>query len=490
MAITNKAAIQALIDAYTANITLYITSNNNKEITGAQLKQILDESSIILEDLKDSYFNLLDEPRTALSVSFTALNALDWDVLPTEVKGSLDELAQRVRDIEEEANQTAFETPYSPTSVGFDWLPEGDPTEVRGALDILAARTGKNPAETIAYIATNGSDTIGEYEVGNQLKPFLTPSVALSALPSSNCSLVFLTGVYSSLGTITILKSDFLLDIRNCEFTETKFSFSVLNASILAENCKIQNTSLSCFKGLNASNVRLYGGFFESVISVVENITSWNVYNAFFSSALTGIGFSAVSSNLYNCEIKNTSSAVGNSGYVFGALSCKLYNCLLEHTGVNGHVYYNTSTTNTNVFYNCNLKSVDSVLFGNTSAPINGYFNKCYLKSSSSVVAKFNFAEPNYLFFNQCEMIGETDCVDYSGMNKIRVAGTTNVFKECTMYANTGVIFKEPVSYNVGDLGVILSINNTYNQVFAPNIPAKLIEHNKFEYVGLQVPTV
>jgi len=100
MAITNKAAIQALIDAYTANITLYITSNNNKEITGAQLKQILDESSVILEDLKDSYFNLLDEPRTALSVSFAALNALDWDVLPTQVKSALEELAQRVRDIE------------------------------------------------------------------------------------------------------------------------------------------------------------------------------------------------------------------------------------------------------------------------------------------------------------------------------------------------------------------------------------------------------
>ena len=100
MAITNKAAIQALIDAYTANITLYITSNNNKEITGAQLKQILDESSVILEDLKDSYFNLLDEPRTALSVSFTALNALDWDVLPTEVKAGLDELASRTRIIE------------------------------------------------------------------------------------------------------------------------------------------------------------------------------------------------------------------------------------------------------------------------------------------------------------------------------------------------------------------------------------------------------
>ena len=100
MAITNKAAIQALIDAYTANITLYITSNNNKEITGAQLKQILDESSVILEDLKDSYFNLLDEPRTALSVSFAALNALDWDVLPTEVKAALDELAGRVKTIE------------------------------------------------------------------------------------------------------------------------------------------------------------------------------------------------------------------------------------------------------------------------------------------------------------------------------------------------------------------------------------------------------
>ena len=54
----NKTAIQVLIDAYTANINLYITTNNNKEITGVQLKSILDESASILEEIKTSYFIL------------------------------------------------------------------------------------------------------------------------------------------------------------------------------------------------------------------------------------------------------------------------------------------------------------------------------------------------------------------------------------------------------------------------------------------------
>jgi len=104
MAIIDKAAIQALLDAYTAKILLYITSNNNKEITGAQLKEILDDSKVILEQIKDSYFNLINEPRTAVSVSFTVLDALDWDVLPAEVKAALDELAQRLRDLENASN--------------------------------------------------------------------------------------------------------------------------------------------------------------------------------------------------------------------------------------------------------------------------------------------------------------------------------------------------------------------------------------------------
>ena len=52
-------------------------------------------------------------------------------------------------------SDTAVNVNYSPTSINFDWLPEGDPTEVGGALDILAARTGKNPSDDIAYVSNS-----------------------------------------------------------------------------------------------------------------------------------------------------------------------------------------------------------------------------------------------------------------------------------------------------------------------------------------------
>ena len=101
MAIIDKASIQALIDSYTTNITTYITTNGNKDITGAQLKGVLDESAVILEEIKDSYFNLIDEPRTALVTSYPPLVPADWNAtIPTEVQSGLDQVASRVRTIE------------------------------------------------------------------------------------------------------------------------------------------------------------------------------------------------------------------------------------------------------------------------------------------------------------------------------------------------------------------------------------------------------
>ena len=196
MAITNKAAIQALIDAYTANITLYITSNNNKEITGAQLKQILDESSVILEDLKDSYFNLLDEPRTALSVNYANVgNPLNWNggTAPATQNLVNDQLAQRLTD---------FET--------------------------------NNASQTIAYVATNGSDLVNEYEIGNPLKPFETLLAAWNAMPPSNFIIKFLGGSFSI--TTTILngpKSNFLLDLNGTTINGTELQIANCNNGVV-----------------------------------------------------------------------------------------------------------------------------------------------------------------------------------------------------------------------------------------------------------------
>ena len=103
MAVLTRAQIQTLIDSYNAKVLLYITSNNNKEITGAQLKEILDENGVLLEDVKDSYYNLLDD--IASLVNYSPLNPVDWNVtIPTEVKAGLDQIAQRLRDLENASN--------------------------------------------------------------------------------------------------------------------------------------------------------------------------------------------------------------------------------------------------------------------------------------------------------------------------------------------------------------------------------------------------
>ena len=60
MAQQDRPTLQALID-------LYITTNGNKEITGAQLNEIL-------TNLNDSLFNKIDEPRTE------GINTLSFNV--------------------------------------------------------------------------------------------------------------------------------------------------------------------------------------------------------------------------------------------------------------------------------------------------------------------------------------------------------------------------------------------------------------------------
>ena len=190
MAITNKAAIQALIDAYTANITLYITSNNNKEITGAQLKQILDESSVILEDLKDSYFNLLDEPRTALSVSFAALNALDWDVLPTEVKSALDGLASRVKVLELSPSlvrQIPFYVNTSSTTSNI--------VATYGTVALFGAERKTSKLVSVAYeTSVDGGDTWTSRADFGALQTFMNSAISTSFIYIRAVAPVFLGG--------------------------------------------------------------------------------------------------------------------------------------------------------------------------------------------------------------------------------------------------------------------------------------------------------
>jgi len=94
----DKVAIQALIDAYIVKTDNFITTNGVKAITGAQLNELLNEGSDILEQLKASYFNLIDEPRTALSTAYPPTTPANWNAtIPTEVQAGLDQISARMR---------------------------------------------------------------------------------------------------------------------------------------------------------------------------------------------------------------------------------------------------------------------------------------------------------------------------------------------------------------------------------------------------------
>ena len=77
-----------------------------------------------------------------------------------------------------------------------NWLPEGAPSEVGEGLDILAARTGVNLSQDIAYVSNVTTAGITP-ELGNPLKPYSSFATALNALPSSNCIVKALGGTYT-----------------------------------------------------------------------------------------------------------------------------------------------------------------------------------------------------------------------------------------------------------------------------------------------------
>jgi len=491
MAITNKAAIQALIDAYTANITLYITSNNNKEITGAQLKQILDESSVILEDLKDSYFNLLDEPRTALSVSFTALNALDWDVLPTEVKAALDELADRVKTIENEPNQTAFETPYQPTSVNSDWLPEGDPTEVRGGLDILAGRTGVNLSQDIAYVTNSGNNTGITPELGNPLKPYDNFGDAINATPVGG-TVKALGGAFTE-GLVFVNKNGITLDISGCQLNGRLF-YQASNVTIIAYGAIITNPGVNPLLGSSSgthTNFKLFGGTFQGVngsaISLSNSCKDGTITDATFTSNIEVASFAPDSAEFINCIF--TTVSVSKDNIVISTASiaelikpfCKFVNCEISG-GRDGLAVVNGKAKLT-----AGTRIINNARYGitNQSNVANNYTleviaESCYIFGATRAINLSHTCDN--VRFSECTISSDDDCVYFSETERT-TANNNNIFERCSLYAGTGAIFSG--TFDVADNGNAIVTNCIYNKAYAGGIP-EVVENGTTTIVGIQ----
>ena len=170
MAILDKPDIQLLVDAYTIKVDAVIVANGVGAITGPILNDVLKDSIEILTDIKDSYYNLLSETRTALSTTYdnTATNSL-WTV-PA-------------------------------------------PVNEQEAIDKLITSVSTNPSDNVAYVdSIKGVDTTAE--IGNPLKPFLLIQSAVDAVPTANSMVLVAPGTYSS--GVNTTKSNFILDIRGC----------------------------------------------------------------------------------------------------------------------------------------------------------------------------------------------------------------------------------------------------------------------------------
>ena len=114
-------------------------------------------------------------------------------------------------------DDTAVNVPYNPTNSP-DWLPEGDPTEVGEGLDVLAARTGTNLSQDIAYVSNVTTAGIVPV-VGNPLKPFSSIQDAINAV-DNNSIVKVLGGNYTE---------DILIN------NKTNFAHITINENLLNE---------------------------------------------------------------------------------------------------------------------------------------------------------------------------------------------------------------------------------------------------------------
>jgi len=403
MAIIDKAAIQAKITLYTVLIDTVIVANGNGDITGPVLNNVLQQGKTILEDLKDSYFNLLNEPRT-----------------------------------------------------------------------------NPNASQAIAYFATTGSDLPGEYEIGNPLKPFATLLAAWTEMPPGNFIIKSLGGSFA-ITTLVLsgVKSNFLIDLNG----------SIINGTEL----RITNSNNGVIKGgtINAKlNLGATGSEKISVIEVNINgqlnlgelsyVNSCRISNPSTYAVTTEITLSANRPYISNCSIIS-------SGSIPIAAIANFSNCYIQGSRNAIQPPSNTSSTFLPKFSNCTIKaeglSNQGIIYG-VSANLSAIFKQCRLESTVGVCVWVGNNNSNNVFFEDCDIIAQTNCVVLQS-TLVRLVGTRTTFKRCSFYSKTasttGEMFIEQ-GYNVSDLGKTQIIGTTlYNKAFTTSDVAR------FEVFGDQL---
>ncbi len=392
------------------------------------------------------------------------------DNLPDNIIEAITPAKDReVQDAEVEScynllDDDATDVTYNPTTVT-DWNPEEPtgPTEVGGALDILAARTVQNLSQDIAYVSVDGSDVVGEFELGNPLKPFKTIKAAWEGSPQNNAVIKVLGGTYSetSLDFTLFQKTNFILDLSSITLTTSNPTVGLRPQGSSKGAILLHGATLNCALRLGSNTAReisVYGGTINGFLDLGEKsyIQGVNINSSSFVAVQSEIENIEERAYLSNCRIVCTSSSFAAIFQVSATFS----NCFIQ--GVNVAYQPFSSNTRYSKFINCTLKTTgasSATIFG-ANGVLNGIFKQCKIESQGGKAVEVGGAAntSTSAFFEDCDIIADTDCVNINS-NLERTAATRTTFKRCSFYTNTGEIVTG--TPNVADLGKTSLIGTT-----------------------------
>ena len=355
---------------------------------------------------------------------------------------------------------------YNPTSINADWLPEGDPSEVGEGLDVLAARTGVNLSQSIAYVSNVTTAGITP-QLGNPLKPFATINDAITAV-STNSIVKVLGGTYTE--GVIINKNNITLDISSCEITGY-IRYDGDNIFVNATNAFItgNGTDATLQSGASTqSKFVLDGGTWDGSIrrsiDIFSSDQGFFIKNATFKSATaTTPGFESFSANgyFYNCEFIYTGSIVSAFNIQNGKTtfdSCKIEAPLVAITSTDAETHI---INKTNILaQKCYLMAqvgvrINKLLIDNSflkSTNLGG------LNSNAGLEIAYNCDEVK---ITNSTIIGGANCIGFKNVNRL---ATTNYILQNNIYYCDSARNIFIGTFNPADLGTCEVLGGTFNK--------------------------
>ena len=461
----DRVTVQALIDANLPN-------NTTEEITPEKHREV--ETS-----LNDNSFN--KDSDTAFNVNYSPTTPTDWDGPPTTDGEGLDELAGRVETLE-------------------------------GSIS-------SNPSDNIAYVSDSGSDTVGLFEIGNPLKPFLTIQAAIDAV-GNNSIVKVLGGTYTEPvpGVAYLInlvsKTNFYLDL----------SSTIINGSILMQNCtdcfcnlssaKINSTLTYALNSSGSSNcsINLEGGSINGgrvdlrIGSATDiKLTGGKIIQSTSSPALfVGDGSIVDSVYIQGDTVGNSSAALVGSGTnpLKKAIisNCEIVdsinyavtgsNMILDNCYILGLAGFKSNSIGLCELKNCRIESTFSTTYSlGGEGTLQGKFNNCTFVSAFNNVRFFGTSQD--LNFENCTFIAGKDCLEVSAT--ITRSGDDTIVQNCSFFpAQTnalGVVLNDAGGYGT-DTGVSRFIRNTYSKAWSTTDAARAIDYDSTTIVGLLPPPI